>query len=181
MDEKELEKLRYPIGKFKRPNKITDEVISDWINSLEEFPDQLKNLVIDLNEEQLETPYRPGGWTVRQLIHHVADSHHNSYIRFKWGLTEDKPVIKVYNEKAWAELHDTKTAPISLSLDHLAAVHAKLVYLLRGLGDSELRKEFVHPEGPVATSLGENIGRYVWHGNHHFMHLKNLLKREGWI
>lgn len=176
-----LEKLRYPIGHFVAPDPITDTHIADWLAQLEALPVVLKDLVKDLNDSQLDTPYRPGGWTVRQLVHHIADSHHNSYIRFKWALTEECPVIKPYDEKAWAALFDSRTAPIHLSLDHLAAVHAKLVYLLRGLPPEALSRKFVHPEGKTETSLAENIGRYAWHGSHHYTHIKKLLQREGWI
>ena len=133
-----------------------------------------------MSDAQLNTPYRPEGWTVRQLVHHISDSHHNSYIRFKWALTEDTPTIKAYNEKAWAELFDTRTAPIQLSLDHLSAVHAKLVYLLKGLSEPQLQRSFIHPDGNQETTLKENIARYAWHSNHHFAHIENLLKREGW-
>ena len=180
MENKELEKLRYPIGYFQIPATITDAQIDLWINELEEYPNKLRDLVINLNEAQLDTPYRPNGWTVRQVIHHVSDSHHNSYLRFKWALTENKPLIKAYNEQAWADLFDTKTAPIELSLQHLKAVHAKLVYLLRGLDKSLLAREFIHPEGNVVTNLKENVGRYVHHGNHHFFHIKNLMVRNNW-
>ena len=180
MEDQELEKLRYPIGKFIRPEIIDEDLIREWINALEEFPARLRALVSGMSDEQLETAYRPGGWQIRQLIHHIADSHHNSYIRFKWGLTEDKPLIKVYDEKRWADLHDSRKAPISLSLDHLKSVHSKLVYLLRGLEREKLQREFIHPDGQVVTSLEENIGRYVWHGNHHYAHIANLVEREGW-
>ncbi len=180
MEENEIEKFRYPIGKFEKPANIEDEVIDEWIETLDQYPRRLRELVSDLNDEQLNTPYRPGGWTVRQLVHHISDSHHNSYIRFKWALTEETPVIKVYDEKKWAELHDTRSAPISMSLDHLSAVHAKLVYLLRGLNKTELKKAFIHPDGHVETSLEENIGRYVWHGNHHYTHIANLIARNSW-
>ncbi|MGI9545865.1 MAG: YfiT family bacillithiol transferase [Flavobacteriaceae bacterium] len=180
MEHTELESLRYPIGKFQLPAAITDDLISRWIDALEEYPDRLNTLVTGLSEEQLETPYRPEGWTVRQLVHHISDSHHNSYIRFKWALTEEMPVIKVYDEKKWAELHDTRNAPISLSLAHLKAVHSKLVFLLRGLNRADLKKKFIHPDGNEETSLEENIGRYVWHGNHHFAHITSLLRRNNW-
>ncbi len=181
MDEKTLETLRYPIGRFVSPERITPEQIEDWIRQLEAMPVRYENLVAKLQENQLETPYRPGGWTVRQLVHHVADSHHNSYIRFKWGLTEENPIIKPYDEKGWANLPDSREAPIQLSLDHLRAVHAKLVFLLKSLSRAELKRSFIHPEGEVVTSLEENIGRYAWHGNHHYAHIENLLKREGWL
>ncbi len=180
MNEQELEKLRYPIGKFSVPEQISDTQLMEWIDALENYPSKLRSLVEGLSDQQLETPYRPGGWTVRQLIHHISDSHHNSYIRFKWALTEDNPVIKVYDEKKWAELHDTRTSPIELSLKHLEAVHAKLVNLLRGLDGADLKREFIHPDGNVTTDLKENIGRYVWHGSHHYTHIERLLQRENW-
>ena len=181
MDASTLESLKYPIGKFTVPDTITTEMIAEWNQVLEELPGKLKNLVQNLNKEQLDTPYRPGGWTVRQTVHHMADSHHNRYIRFKWALTEDWPLIKAYDEKAWAELFDSKSAPIDMSLSHLSAVHAKLVYLIKGLSNEALKREFLHPEGNIATSLEENVGRYAWHSQHHFAHIKNLLKREGWL
>ena len=180
MEKEHLEQLRYPIGKYETPESITDENVKEWIDVLEQLPSRLENAVSGLSEEQLETPYRPGGWTVRQLIHHISDSHHNSYIRFKWGLTEDSPVIKPYLEKEWASLFDSQSAPIQMSLDHLKVVHAKLVYLLKGLTKEQLQRTFKHPEGNVESTLAANIGRYAWHSNHHFAHLQNLLDREGW-
>ncbi len=180
MEEIALEQLRYPIGKYEIPNPITDQHIEEWIQVLEHLPNRLADMVSLLSDPQLETPYRPGGWTVRQLVHHIADSHHHSYIRFKWALTEENPTIKPYFEKEWSKLFDAKTAPIQLSLDHLKAVHAKLVYLLKGLSKEEMQRKFTHPEGNGQTTLEENIGRYAWHGNHHLAHIKNLLDREGW-
>lgn len=178
MKKEKLEKLKYPIGPYEIPKEITDEQISEWIESLESLPMRIRKLVENLSEEQMETPYRPGGWTVRQTVHHIADSHHHSYIRFKWALTEDKPLIKAYDEKAWSDLFDAKSAPITLSLDHLSAVHAKLVYLLKGLSRYHLQRTFIHPDSKVETPLDENIGRYAWHGNHHYAHIENLLKRS---
>jgi len=180
MEKGTLEKLQYPIGKYEIPNPITEEHVSEWISVLENLPRRLAEMVNELSEEQLETPYRPDGWTVRQVIHHVADSHHHSYIRFKWALTEDNPVIKPYFEKEWANLFDTRTAPIQMSLDHLKAVHFKLVYLLKGLSKEQLQRTFTHPDGNEVTTLEENIGRYAWHGSHHFAHIENLIKRKGW-
>jgi uncharacterized damage-inducible protein DinB len=180
MENQDLESLRYPIGKFQVPETISERQIKDWIDALERYPQRLRDLVVALSNEQLATPYRPGGWTVRQLIHHISDSHHNSYIRFKWALTEEKPLIKVYDEKKWASLHDSKTAPIAHSLNHLGAIHEKLVFLLRGLERQELKRTFIHPEGNIETSLEENIGRYVWHGHHHYTHIANLIQRKGW-
>ncbi|MFC4094439.1 YfiT family bacillithiol transferase [Euzebyella saccharophila] len=181
MEEHELYQLKYPIGTFEVPEVITDDILNEWIIILEKIPNRLKILVEGLSESQLETPYRPGGWTVRQTVHHIADSHHNSYLRFKWALTENSPVIKAYDEKEWSKLFDAKTAPIELSLTHLSAVHAKLVYLLRGLSRESLKRIFIHPEGRVETSLDENVGRYAWHGQHHYTQIENLLKREGWL
>ncbi|MEX0289116.1 MAG: YfiT family bacillithiol transferase [Flavobacteriaceae bacterium] len=180
MEEKNIEQLKYPIGHFTCPESISQEMVTDWINQLEMLPSRLTDLVQPLTESQLETPYRPGGWTVRQVVHHISDSHHNSYTRFKWALTEDKPVIKAYDEKGWANIFDTRTAPIQMSLDHLTAVHAKLVHLLRGLSKEDLQRIFIHPDGQVETSLEENIGRYAWHGNHHYKHIEHLIEREGW-
>lgn len=177
----ELEFLRYPIGKPAIPEEITNQLLIEWIDILEKTPENLKRLVSKLSETQLDTPYRPEGWTIRQVVHHMADSHHNSYIRFKWGLTEDSPVIKAYNEKAWANLFDTKSAPIELSLAHLSAVHAKLVYLLKGLTSEDLKRTFEHPESGDITRLDENVGRYAWHSQHHLAHIENLLKRNSWL
>lgn len=174
------EELRYPIGHFKAPEEINDTTVADWIAQLEALPSVLESIVLSLSAEQLDTPYREGGWTVRQVVHHLADSHHNSYVRFKWALTEDTPTIKPYLEKEWAQLFDSREGPVRLSLEHLKAVHAKLVYLLKGLSGEELARRFKHPDQESATTLAENIGRYAWHGNHHLHHIKSLLKRKGW-
>ncbi len=143
----ELEHLKYPIGQFVCPDQITQEHINSWIEVLDQFPKRLEALVENLNDEQLDTPYRPEGWTIRQVVHHVSDSHHHSYTRFKWALTEGKPVIKAYYEDRWAELFDSKSAPIVMSLNHLKAIHAKLVYLLKGIETSKLEQVFIHPDG----------------------------------
>ncbi len=180
MEKEALEQLRYPIGKYQIPRKITQEHLQEWIAVLEHLPAKLEMLVTPLSEAQLETPYRPEGWTVRQLVHHIADSHHHSYIRFKWALTEDNPVIKPYREKEWSKLFDAKSAPIRISLDHLKVIHAKLVYLLKGLSPDEMQRVFTHPEGNKVTTLAENVGRYAWHGSHHAAHIENLIRREGW-
>lgn len=163
---------RYPIGKFNCPDHITEQHITEWIERIETLPTKVEELVSDFNEKQLETPYRAGGWTARQVVHHIHDSHHNGYIRFKWAMTEDTPVIKAYDEQLWAELFDTKSAPIQLSLDMLKALHAKWVYFLKGLSPNDLAKSFIHPEGNIAISLAEDIGIYAWHGDHHLAHLK---------
>ncbi|MGC6429648.1 MAG: YfiT family bacillithiol transferase [Jejuia sp.] len=181
MELEALEKLKYPIGKFECPDQITDDHIKGWISILETFPIRFEALVKHLSKEQLDTPYRPGGWTIRQTVHHVSDSHHHSYIRFKWALTESTPLIKAYNEADWADLHDSKTAPIQMSLEHIKAIHYKLVYLLKGLSKEVLKKSFEHPETNSRVSLDYNIGNYAWHSNHHYAHIENVLKRKGWL
>ncbi|MCF7569295.1 putative metal-dependent hydrolase [Sabulilitoribacter arenilitoris] len=181
MTYKELQQLRYPIGEFKAPEHITSQLLNQWIETLERFPLRLEALVKFLTKKQLDTPYRPDGWTIRQVVHHISDSHHHSYIRFKWALTEDKPVIKPYQEGLWAELHDTKTAPIAMSLEHLKAVHYKLVYLLKGLSEAQWGRSFIHPESNSEVLLNLNVGIYVWHCNHHYAHIENALKQNGWI
>jgi hypothetical protein len=181
MTKDSLEQLKFPIGPFICPKDITKTDLDLWIDTLEQFPKKLEQLVSDLSNLQLDTPYRPEGWTVRQVIHHLADSHHHSYIRFKWALTEDKPIIKYYYEALWAELNDAKSAPIHLSLNHLKAVHAKLVYVLKRLDETELNKSFIHPEHNEEVVLKKNIGIYAWHCNHHYAHIETLLIKEHWI
>lgn len=175
-----LEKLQYPIGKFSVPDSITKEDIVKNIDILEQFPNRLALLVSRLSDEQLDTPYRPGGWTVRQVVHHVSDSHHHSYTRFKWALTEDQPLIKAYYEARWAELIDSKSAPIEMSLQHLKAVHAKLVYLLKHMTSEDFEKGFIHPEYNKLVQLKTNLALYAWHSNHHYAHIENLLKIRLW-
>ena len=176
-----LEELRYPTGYFTCPTNISDVQIKVWILALETFPERLEDTVNGLSQVQLETPYRPEGWTVRQVIHHLADSHHHSYTRFKWALTEEIPVIKAYEEKAWSNLLDAQTAPISISLNYLKAIHSKLVYMLKGLSDKQLNRYYVHPVGNTKVSVAKNIGKYAWHGNHHLAHIQNLIRREAWM
>lgn len=175
-----LEKLKYPIGQFECPTKISKKDIITWIEVLEKFPEKLKTLVQDFSKEQLETPYRNGGWSVQQVIHHLADSHHHSYTRFKWALTENSPLIKIYNEKDWSNMVDANSAPIELSLHYLTALHAKLVYLLKRLSPEDFQKSYIHPDGNVNVSVAENIGKYAWHSNHHFAHIQNLTERMDW-
>lgn len=181
MTNTELESLKYPIGKFECPNIISSQKLEDWISILEHFPNRLERLVTPLSDDQLDTPYRPEGWTIRQVVHHVSDSHHHSYTRFKWALTEDKPTIKAYFEDRWAEMADSRKAPIVMSLDHLKAVHAKLVYLLKSLSEENLNRIFIHPETNSEIPLKYNIGNYAWHSNHHYAHIENLLKLKGWL
>lgn len=179
MTDQELEQLKYPIGKIVYPKQITKPHIEAWIEVLEHFPQRLKDLVKNLNDAQLDTPYRPEGWTVRQVVHHVSDSHLHSYIRFKWAMTEENPTIKAYDEMGWSYLHDYNQ-PIANSLDHLAMTHAKLVCFLKGLSLRDLERTYVHPEGNKTVSLKENLGMYAWHSQHHYAHIERLMERKGW-
>lgn len=175
-----IEKLKYPIGQPNIPDLISKEQVERWILTIEEFPKKLHSLVKDLSPEQLDTVYRPDGWTIRQVIHHVADSHQHSYTRFKWALTEDKPLIKAYYEERWAELTDSKTAPIELSLNVITALHAKWVYFLKGLSQKDLESIFIHPADNSIVRLDTNIGIYAWHCSHHYEHINQLMIRKNW-
>lgn len=177
-NQQDLEKLKYPIGKFQVIGIINDSQIDEWIKQIEVLSSKIIEAVMNLNDEQLNTPYRPGGWTVRQVVHHLSDSHANSYIRFKLALTEDKPVIRPYDEKRWAELPDYQL-DIEESLNFLDSLHKRWVNLLTNLSDMDLEKQFVHPESGTKT-LKETIGYYAWHGNHHLAHITSLKKRMNW-
>jgi len=171
--------LRYPIGRFKFEESITEEQRRRFIDQIEGTPAELRSAVQGLSPEQLDTPYRPGGWTVRQVVHHLPDSHLNSYTRFKLALTEDEPTIKPYHEDRWAELEDSRNAPIEMSLMLLEALHRRWVLLLRSLSPPEFARTFKHPELGV-VSLDKNISLYAWHGRHHVAHITSLRERMGW-
>ena len=170
--------LRFPIGQFSPADPVTQEQVDAWIDDIAALPADLRRTVARLTDVQLDTPYRPGGWAVRQVVHHLPDSHMNSLIRFKWALTEDRPTIKAYDEKGWAVLPDSGE-PIAGSLDLLDALHGRWVSLLRGLSRAQLQREFVHPESGPAT-LAATVGSYAWHGRHHLAHIERLIEREGW-
>lgn len=171
--------LRYPIGGFAPLETITATQVDAWIDEIAALPGALRRTVTPLTDTQLDTPYRPGGWTVRQVVHHVPESHLNSFIRFKWALTEDRPTIKAYDEKGWATLPDVRTVPVAHSLDLLDALHVRWVGLLRSLSWDQLQREFVHPDSG-SVSLAETVGAYAWHGRHHLAHIDRLIDREGW-
>ena len=171
--------LQYPIGRFKLDGAPTDEDIGRAIAEIAQAPAKLRAAVEGLLPEQLDTPYRPGGWTVRQVVHHVPDSHLNSYCRFKLALTEDEPTIKAYHEDRWAELDDSRSAPIEVSLAMLESLHLRWVLLLKSLGPADFQRTFRHPELGV-VSLAQNVCLYGWHGRHHVSHITSLRERMGW-
>ena len=163
--------LRYPIGKFTAPKSITAADRKVWIRDIDALPEQVRAEVGGLTLELLDTPYRPGGWTVRQVVHHLADSHVNSYVRYRLALTEDAPTVKGYDEAKWAELPDARSAPVDLSLAILESIHKRWVALLNQMSDADFDRVFVHSErGPV--SLGTNLALYSWHGKHHIGHIR---------
>lgn len=170
---------RYPIGKFAFEGTIDAAQRETWIAEIASQPARLRQAVKGLSDVQLDTPYREGGWTVRQAVHHVPDSHMNSYIRFKLALTEENPTIKPYNEAGWANLADSKL-PVEVSLKLLEGIHERWVILLRSLTETDFDKTFVHPQSKETLSLAQSLGLYAWHGNHHIAHVTELRKQKGW-
>ncbi len=171
--------LRYPIGKFKMEGDLTDAQRRKFIEDIAEAPAKLRAAVAGLSAKQIDTPYRPEGWTVRQVVHHLPDSHLNGYIRFKLALTEEQPTIKPYDQERWAQLDDARTAPIEISLALLDALHQRWTLLLRSLGPKDLERTFRHPEMGV-LSLDAYLSLYSWHGRHHVAHITSLRERMGW-
>lgn len=173
----DIEHLQFPIGRFAAPSNYTSEFIKTCIDEIEAFPTLLKELTKDLNSALLNLTYRPNGWKVKQVVHHCADSHMNSFIRFKLALTENQPTIKPYFEERWAELTDSLENNIEDSILLLSALHRKWVILLRSLTEEQLDLEFIHPEHGKKISLKENIATYAWHGKHHLEHIKIALSK----
>lgn len=170
---------RYPIGKY-QPKPYSEEQKNQWLNDIRYLPGLLENAVLNLDEAQLDTPYREGGWTVRQLVHHVADSHINAYCRFKLGLTETNPTIRTYEEKAWAELNDIKTVPINVSLTLLHALHQRWYHTIKDLTEEQFNRTVFHPERKVEMSIWFLLGMYAWHGVHHVAHITTLRENREW-
>ena len=175
----ELEQLRYPIGQFQAPEYITDTHIKLWIKDIELLPSQMRLAVAGMNDEQLDTPYRPDGWTVRQTVHHVADSHINGYTRIKLALTEDNPTIKPYEEHLWAELPDSKL-DVDMSLRMLDSVHTRWAEILRSINKVQFERTFYHPGNQKSYAIDYHTGLYSWHGRHHVAHIENLKLRMAW-
>jgi len=175
----EASDLRYPIGRFSAPAASTPALRAAQIETLRSLPERLRAAVSGLNDAQLDTPYREGGWTVRQLVHHIADSHANSYVRFKLALTEDWPTIKPYDEAAWAELADSRRLPVEISLAMTAALHARWVSVLEAMTEEEFEKGFNHPQ-MGRQNLARSLALYDWHSRHHTAHITGLRARQGW-
>jgi hypothetical protein len=171
--------LSYPIGKFEPPQEIGRERRFQYIREIAEAPARFREAVRGLDDKQLDTPYRPGGWTVRQVIHHMADSHMNAYIRFRLALTEDEPTIKPYDQAKWAELEDARTAPVETSLALIASLHGRWAALAESLSEADFSRGFLHPERGRAA-LDANLAMYAWHCRHHAAHITGLRERMGW-
>lgn len=171
------EHLRYPIGKFTPKETYSTQEINRFIDQIEAAPQKIAAEIKNLTVAQLDTPYRPEGWTVRQVLHHLPDSHMNAYIRLKWTLTEDTPTIKAYDEKAWADTPETKLDP-GFSIELLKAIHMKWVVLLRKLKPEDFSKSFMHPETKKYVSLARQVATYAWHGEHHLGHIRIVVNKK---
>jgi uncharacterized damage-inducible protein DinB len=173
-----IEDLRYPIGKFERHSAITPEMRGEFIQTIEDLPRELRKAVENLSDEQLETEYRPEGWTIRQTVHHVADSHINLFIRFRLALTENAPTIKPYAEAEWANLADAKM-PLDASFKIIEGVHARLTTMLKAMSDEQFARKLIHPDSGEWT-IEAMLGLYDWHSKHHTAHITRLRERNGW-
>lgn len=180
MNPEQPEQLAYPIGRFEIPVEYGAAERNKWISVLEASPKWYDYSIENLDEAQLNTPYRPGGWTVIQVIHHLADSHMNGYTRLKLALTEDNPTIKPYDEKRWAELPDVKEVPLNISITLIHALHRRWVATLRKLEAAEWERTYYHPEAGRSIPLWEMTASYAWHCRHHFEHIMKLRERMGW-
>lgn len=179
MSDQEMTRLKYPVGKFLKPDVINGVQIAEWISVIEQFPDEVTQLVQNLTTEELNWRYRPEGWTIKQVVHHCCDSHMNSVFRFKLTLTENVPDIRPYYEDRWAELYDSHDNDISDALGLLRSLHGKWTKLLRSLDADQLKKQYRHPEHGRLFTLEETIGIYAWHCNHHKAHIKQALQAQG--
>lgn len=174
-----MQDLRYPIGRCPRKPVLTPDERREAIDAIAETPERLTEAIAGLSLGQFDTPYRPGGWTVRQLVHHLPDSHMNSYVRFKLALTEDEPTIKAYDEALWAKLNDSQETPVEVSLSLLEMLHKRWVILLQGMRPEDFSRRIKHPERGTMT-LDDVLTTYSWHGKHHVAHITSLRHRMGW-
>jgi uncharacterized damage-inducible protein DinB len=170
---------RYPIGKYE-PQPFSEKQKQGWLNDIKFLPLAIEQAILNLDAGQLETPYREGGWTVKQLVHHVADSHINAYCRFKLGLTEDNPTIRTYEESLWAELKDTQNLPVNISTTLLHAVHIRWYEILVNMTNAEYDRTIFHPEHKKQFTLWHLLGMYAWHSRHHTAHITSLREKMGW-
>lgn len=176
----DIEKLKYPIGRYKAPSKFTPAFKNQCIKEIEMLPKQLRKAVKGLDANQLRSKYRPGGWTVRQLINHIPDSHMNAYVRFKWTLTEKTPTIKAYDEKLWVLTNEVKSYDIDNTLKMLEGLHGRWVELIKSMKMNDFNRSFLHPETGKKNPLAKWTGVYAWHGKHHLAHITELKKRKNW-
>jgi len=176
----DIEKLRFPIGQFQKPEVLTEALLASFIFNIESFPGLLKKEVYHLADSQLDTAYRPGGWTIRQVVHHCADSHMNGIIRHKLTLAEDAPKIKPYPEHLFAELDDSRIFPVSPAISLLEGLHLKWAFLLKSISESDLERIYIHPEHGRKFSFGESIAIYAWHCRHHLAHITTLKTSMRW-
>jgi hypothetical protein len=174
------EELKYPIGTFKPPAEYTDQLLKTYVSEIDSLPARLRMEVLHLNDDQLDTAYRTGGWTIRQVVNHLADSHMNGLIRTKLALTEEHPVIKPYMEAYWANLADGEKMPIAAAMKILEGVHERWVILLRSFSEKEWEKGYIHPEKGRVILLKESAASYAWHSNHHLAHITRLKARNSW-
>jgi uncharacterized damage-inducible protein DinB len=172
-----MESHRYPVGRFTREEQVTPARRAGWIEEIAALPAALRDAVAELDDARLDTPYREGGWTVRQVVHHLADSHLNAYTRFRLALTEEQPTIRPYDEKGWAELPDARQGPVELSLALLESLHARWSMLLRGVTPEQWGRTLVHPEQGRVLTLDDLLQLYAWHGRHHLAHIAGARER----
>ena len=178
--ENNTEHLQYPIGRYSKPDALTPGLMQEWIKVLQVLPSWMDTCIENLDEQQLHVPYREGGWTIQQVVHHVADSHMNAYIRIKLALTEDNPTVKPYDEKAWAELADTRLVPVNISVTLLHTIHRRLVVLLQNLQPGDWERTYYHPEHKRNFPVWEVVALYAWHSRHHTEHIRQLRERMNW-
>ncbi|HEX5003097.1 MAG TPA: putative metal-dependent hydrolase [Bacteroidia bacterium] len=164
-------KLRFPVGRFEPPKEFNPEMIPIWIGTIRNFPETLEQTIQSYSPKMLDTPYRKDGWTVRQVVHHLGDSHLNSLVRFKLALTEEEPVIKAYLEDKWVRLPDGNCFPVHSAISFLGVLHARWVCLLEGMSENDFKRSFMHPEHGRLVSLYEALALYAWHCNHHLAHI----------
>ena len=176
----QIEDLRYPIGRYKGPDSYDAEMLTDWLSALTYLPAWMDACIENLDHNQLQTPYREGGWTIQQVVHHVADSHLNAYVRLKLALTEDTPVIKPYLENEWVQLNDVQDIPVNVSVTMLHTLHIRMVAIMKKLEPADWQRCYFHPEHGRNIPLWEMTAMYAWHSRHHTAHIVNLRERMGW-